>query len=164
MFSESWIYKSFHSLLHGRARAHAHTRARTNTCAHSSAWHEYFIYRRFWGACCLLFHGLRIPTINQSTRRHSQENFNLHQYVCESLKSCTNITDSFVCSCFAEQRYIKGTLYTAKHCCIISKRLKYSELSCYTLGYAICVGWELRHGAIELRIADVQTKIPIGDH
>jgi hypothetical protein len=131
-----------------RTRIHTHTHTHTHTCAKSSAWHERFIYRSFRGACCLRFHGLRIPTIKQSTRGHSQGNFNRQEHVCESLKSRTNITESFVCSWSAEQRYIKGTLYTAKHNCIISKRLKYSERSCYTLGFAISVGWELRHGPI----------------
>ena len=142
------FYAGTHTHSRAHARTHTHKHTHTHTCAKSSAWHECFIYRSFRGACCLRFHGLRIPTIKQSTRSHSQGNFNRQEHVCESLKSRTNITESFVCSWSAEQRYIKGTLYTAKHNCIISKRLKYSERSCYTLGFAISVGWELRHGAI----------------
>jgi hypothetical protein len=161
LFSGIWIYKCFHTL-----RARARARTHTHTYAQSSTWHEYFSYRNFRRACCLRFYGLRCPTISQSTRHHSPENFRLYQHVCENLKSRTNITESFVCSWSVEQCYIKGTFYRTKNCCafISSKRLKYSELSCCTLGYTICVGWELRHGARTLRIADVQTKITTGDH
>ena len=147
-----------------RAQTHTHTHKHIHTCAQSSAWHEYFSYRNFRGACCLRFYGLMSTTINQSTRRHSPENFNLYQHVCESLKSRTDINDSFVFLGLRNNAISRVHFVQQKICCVISKRLKYSERSYYTLGYAICVGWELRDGPIALRIADVQTKIPTGYH